>query len=128
LQPSVLAIHLFLQASNLHHFCGLATYAGSHYHKRSPAAIRRNVRVAKKYHPGQVVPEDGVYEAVHDPHRLMHQVTLPQGGRFPACKRCGRGVHFELRRSVKPVYIRTGYHAILEDCPDVPMVTKTRSA
>jgi hypothetical protein len=76
--------------------------------------------VRKKYRPGDVVPQSGIYRVVHDSHRLMHEATLVEGQRFPICRRCQRNVRFELRRPVKnPTQITSGYHAILEDYPDV---------
>lgn len=74
----------------------------------------------EKYKPGERVPNSGVYRVTHDEHRLMHEATLLAGDRFPICKQCKRQVRFELRRSVKnPSQIISGYHAILEDYPDV---------
>ena len=75
--------------------------------------------VGKKYRPGDVVPESGIYRVTHDSHRLMHEATLLQDQRFPICKKCKHAVRFELRRAVKnPTRITSGYHAILEDYPD----------
>jgi hypothetical protein len=66
------------------------------------------------------VPNSGVYRVIHDAHRLMHEATLLAGDRFPICRQCNRQVRFELRRFVKNSrQIITGYHAILEDYPDV---------
>ena len=76
--------------------------------------------VRKKYRPGDVVPESGIYRVTHDSHRLMHEATLLQDQRFPICRKCRHDVRFELRRAVKnPTRITSGYHAILEDYPDV---------
>jgi hypothetical protein len=72
----------------------------------------------KKYRPGELVPENGVYRVTHESHRLMHEASLLKGERFPICKQCKSGVRFELRRAVKnPTKISSGYHAILEDYP-----------
>jgi hypothetical protein len=80
--------------------------------------------VRKKYRPGDIVPESGIYRVVHDAHRLMHEATLLNGQRFPICRRCKHDVRFELRRAVKnPTQITSGYHAILEDYPDVEPFT-----
>lgn len=73
----------------------------------------------KKYRPGEIVPDSGVYRVTHDEHRLMHDATLLAGDRFPLCKQCQRQVRFELRRVVKnPNLISSSYHAILEDYPE----------
>jgi hypothetical protein len=54
----------------------------------------------------------------------MHEATLLQDQRFPICKKCKHEVRFELRRAVKnPTRITSGYHAILEDYPDVEPFT-----
>jgi hypothetical protein len=74
--------------------------------------------VHKKYRPGDIVPESGIYRVMHESHRLMHEATLLEGQRFPICKQCKYSVRFELRRAVKnPTQITSGYHAILEDYP-----------
>jgi len=71
----------------------------------------------KKYRPGEIVPDSGVYRVTHDEHRLMHEATLLAGDRFPLCKQCKHQVRFELRRVVRNPNI-SGYHAILEDYPE----------
>lgn len=73
----------------------------------------------KKYRPGELVPESGIYRVTHESHRLMHEATLLEGNRFPICRQCRDSVRFELRRAVNnPTRIGSGYHAILEDFPD----------
>lgn len=72
----------------------------------------------KKFRPGEIVQESGIYRVTHDSHRLMHEATLLHGVRFPICKRCKHHVRFELRRSVSSTSIITGHHAILEDYPE----------
>ena len=73
----------------------------------------------KKYRPGEIVPENGVYRVTHESHRLMHEASLTKGERFPLCKQCKGSVRFELRRAVNnPSKITSGYHTILEDYPD----------
>lgn len=72
----------------------------------------------KKYQPGEVVPENGVYRVIHESHRLMHEASLAKGDRFPICKQCKESVRFELRRAVKNSPQISGYHSILEDYPD----------
>jgi hypothetical protein len=84
--------------------------------------------MSKKYRPGQLIEESGVYQVVHDSHRLMHQVTLLEGGCFPACRRCGGAVRFEWLRAAGATHIGLGYHAILEDCRDQPTQAKKQSA
>jgi hypothetical protein len=82
----------------------------------------------KKHRPGQVVPENGVYQAVHDSHRLMHQVTLPEGSRFPECRRCGGAVRFEWLRACAATHIGAGHYAILQEYRREPTQAKKQSA
>lgn len=78
----------------------------------------------RKYRPGELVPENGVYRVTHESHRLMHEASLLKGDRFPICKQCKGSVRFELRRPLKnPPQISSGYHAILEDYPDTETFT-----
>jgi hypothetical protein len=82
-------------------------------------AARSGKTMPKKYRPGELVPENGVYRVMHESHRLMHEASLLKGDRFPICKQCKTSVRFELRRAAKnPSQISSGYHAILEDYPD----------
>jgi hypothetical protein len=86
--------------------------------------LSKDPLVRKKYRPGDVVPESGIYRVTHDSHRLMHEATLLQDQRFPICRKCNHDVRFELRRAVKnPTRITSGYHVILEDYPDVEPFT-----
>jgi hypothetical protein len=48
------------------------------------------------YRPGDPVPETGVYSAVHDAHRPVHEVVLRKDDIFPMCGKCGEAVRFEL--------------------------------
>ena len=79
----------------------------------------RKDRLKRRYRPGELVPESGVYRVTHDSHRLMHEATLLAGDRFPLCRQYKMSVRYELRRAVKnPSRVPSGYHAILEDYPD----------
>ena len=72
----------------------------------------------KKYRPGEIVPDSGVYRVIHDSHRLMHEATLLKGEKFPLCRTCKFDVRFDLRRAVQDPTKITSHHAILEDYPD----------
>jgi len=48
------------------------------------------------YRVGDTVRVSGIYRAVHDDHRVSHEVTLVAGDAFPRCKKCGTTVTFEL--------------------------------
>jgi hypothetical protein len=84
--------------------------------------------MSEKCRPGQLVVESGVYRVVHNSHRLIHQVTLLKGTRFPECKRCGGGVRFEWLAAGRGTHIGSGYHAILQDFGDEPSQAKKRPA
>ncbi len=84
--------------------------------------------MSKKYRPGQLVVESGVYRVIHDSHRLMHQVTLVKGSRFPECKRCRAAVRFEWLGTGRGTHIGSGYHVILQDYGDEPTQAKKRPA
>src|SRR3954452_12221484 len=60
--------------------------------------------MAQEFHPGQIVPESGVYRITHDPvHADMpHEVTVIKGRRFPTCRHC-KGISFELAHAAKHV-------------------------
>ena len=41
------------------------------------------------FKPGMIVPESGIYTAVHHPaHRSSHQLMFRRGNRFPPCVKC----------------------------------------
>lgn len=49
------------------------------------------------FHPGQEVPESGVYNVAHDgEHTPRHQVIALRGDLFPVCRVCGQAVCFRL--------------------------------
>jgi hypothetical protein len=75
--------------------------------------------MGKRYKPGEIVPENGIYRVMHDSHRLMHAATLLKGDRFPLCRECKDGVRFEMRRNIQnPTRSSFGNHSILEEYPD----------
>jgi hypothetical protein len=84
--------------------------------------------MSEKYRPGQLVMDSGVYRVVRGSHRLIHEVTLLKGTRFPECKRCAGAVRFEWLAAGRGTHIGSGYHVILQDCRDEPTQTKRRPA
>lgn len=46
------------------------------------------------YLSGQRIPYSGIYCVRHGSHRSAHDVTMVQGGFFPACRACGHQVRF----------------------------------
>ncbi len=77
----------------------------------------------KKFCPGDVIPESGVYRVYHDSHRLMHEATLLGGGRFPRCKTCKARVYFLLIRPVKEQEVIGGRsHVVLESVDEMSTI------
>jgi hypothetical protein len=60
--------------------------------------------MAQEFHPGQIVPESGIYRITHDPQHadMPHEVTVVKGRRFPTCRHC-KGISFELVHSAKHI-------------------------
>lgn len=76
------------------------------------------VKVKKRFFPGEVIPQSGIYRVEHNSHRLMHEATLLEGDLFPLCRQCKHQVRFHLHRSVKePQQLVGSHNAILEDFP-----------
>lgn len=52
---------------------------------------------------GESVLTTGIYTATHHQHRLPHEVFAVQGDQFPACKKCGHRIRFELMQAAMHV-------------------------
>lgn len=79
---------------------------------------------SRKFKPGDLIPEHGIYWVEHDSHRLLHQVTLAKDARFPRCRTCGSEVRFRLLRVGKPGLVIAPFSSsILEDVdgPNLPL-------
>ncbi len=58
---------------------------------------RNNMALFKTFKGGDVVPESGVYKALHStPHRLPWRVIYLEGDHFQRCKLCPLGVLYRL--------------------------------
>lgn len=57
---------------------------------------------SRKFRPGDLVPEHGIYSVEHASHGLFHQATLAKDALFPRCRTCGSAVRFRLLRLSKP--------------------------
>jgi CheY-like chemotaxis protein len=55
----------------------------------------------RRFAPGELVRDSGVYEVFHSDHRPRHESTLLAGTRFPSCKVCGAEVRFQLVMPVR---------------------------
>jgi hypothetical protein len=54
----------------------------------------------KVFKPGDPIPESGIYTVTHT-HRMLHEITLIEGQKFPICAKCETAVRFSLRRNLK---------------------------
>ena len=70
------------------------------------------------FHPGEIIPASGIYQAEHYSHRGPHRVTLRRGERFPTCQRCGYSVMFALLHSA-PELEDSGWNVVLHVIPDL---------
>lgn len=69
----------------------------------------------RRFEPGEVVPESGIYQVDHDRHRLMHQATLERGTLFPQCRQCQSFVRFRLLHRVESQIVNAfGLTCLLE--------------
>ena len=59
-----------------------------------------NERQSENYQPGQIVPESGIYTAVHLEHRAPHEVVAIRGEEFPVCRVCKGEVRFHINAAV----------------------------
>jgi hypothetical protein len=56
---------------------------------------------ARDFHPGERVPEAGIYAVVHEmEHRGTPELVLLPDSKFPRCRICGDQVSFRLIRTV----------------------------
>jgi hypothetical protein len=59
---------------------------------------------ARDFHPGERVPEAGIYAVVHETkHRGTPELVLLPDSKFPRCRICGDQVRFRLSRTVPPL-------------------------
>lgn len=83
------------RATNLfsHHSCGVR---GGGKHRGTSLPLFR---------PGQVVPESGIYEVIHDAdHRQAHDAVMIMGNRFPSCDSCEQRVRFRIVRTAPYIF------------------------
>jgi hypothetical protein len=55
------------------------------------------------FHPGQQVPESGIYQVLHYRHRLYHEVTITRDAVFPLCSECEGNVRYRLVHTAPPI-------------------------
>lgn len=54
---------------------------------------------------GQIIPESGIYEVIHEgDHRQRHDSVLVKGDRFPFCDTCNERVRFRVLRTAPYIF------------------------
>jgi hypothetical protein len=54
---------------------------------------------------GQVIPDSGIYEVIHEgDHRPRHDSVLVKGDRFPFCETCNERVRFRVLRTAPYIF------------------------
>jgi hypothetical protein len=71
----------------------------------------------RRFRPGELIRESGLYRVYHAGHRLPHEVTLLRNETFPSCIRCGNSASFELLRSIPGIEDKD-FHIRLYSIPD----------
>jgi hypothetical protein len=60
---------------------------------------RRRVEHRTVFAAGEIIPESGIYEVIHqDAHRETHESVLVKGDPFPLCESCQAQVRFRVVR------------------------------
>lgn len=81
------------KAPRAHHSC--STRSGGRHRGTSLPLFR----------PGEVVPESGIYEVLHDAdHRQAHDAVMIMGNRFPSCEGCNERVRFRIVRTAPYIF------------------------
>ena len=59
----------------------------------------------KIYAAGEVIPESGIYEVMHEEnHRAVHESVLVKGDKFPLCDTCDDRVRFRVVRTAPYIF------------------------
>jgi len=67
-----------------------------------------------EYEPGDIVPESGIYDVVHDKgHKQPHQVTAIKDKRFPPCRGCQHGVRFRENQQAIHLHDHPDFETVL---------------
>ena len=70
--------------------------------KHEPRA-RGNHR--KIYAAGDIIPESGIYEVIHEnQHRATHESVMVKGDAFPYCDTCDKRVRFRVVRTAPYIF------------------------
>lgn len=82
---------------------------------KSPGTMPDETRFAT----GTVIPESGIYQAIHRAHRLPHEVILFAGEKFPRCAKCRDEVTFKLVYPAKEVRADHRSRVVLNELPEL---------
>lgn len=55
------------------------------------------------FKPGENILTTGIYTVTHYQHRLPHEVFAVEGDQFPACRRCGSRIRFNLLQPARHI-------------------------
>ena len=59
----------------------------------------------KIYAAGEIIPESGIYEVMHEEnHRATHESVLVKGDKFPLCDTCDARVRFRVVRTAPYIF------------------------
>ena|SRR5579859_123661 len=81
-----------------------------------PTAAKQERR---KFISGETVCESGIYQVVHEGHRLPHEVTMLSGQIFPPCSKCADAVYFHLVRPVLQDETPSAFRVTLNQLPEI---------
>lgn len=77
-----------------HHSCAARGGGGRHRNTSLPL-----------FKPGDLVPESGIYEVIHNgDHRQAHDAVMIHGDPFPACETCNEQVRFRIVRTAPYIF------------------------
>ena len=73
----------------------------------------------RKFTSGETACQSGIYQVVHEGHRLPHEVTMLSGQTFPPCSKCADAVHFQLMRPVLEDETPSAFRVTLNQLPEI---------
>lgn len=73
----------------------------------------------KTFSTGEAVPHSGIYQVIHEGHRLPHEVTLIAGEIFPRCSNCKDAVQFQAIRQATLAQADKSFKIVVYELPVV---------
>jgi hypothetical protein len=71
-------------------------FAGSY-----PGVFMEGASRGEELLPGELCTRGGIYQVIHQAHRMPHNVLVRKGDRLPRCTGCGQAVRFRLIKQVE---------------------------